>query len=116
VAVTLASCQPASEAGAAEKFQRLSGAQIRAKFAGMEMTDGVHWADVYERGGGLPSFSMGRKTVGKWRVEKEELCLDRGKDDSGCYQVSMSGKNVEMRRQGANLPLEGVLQRPTARN
>jgi hypothetical protein len=58
------------------------------------------------------SHSMGRKTVGKWRVQKDELCLDRGKDDGGCYQVWMSGTKVELRREGSGLPLEGLLQRP----
>lgn len=32
---------------AAEKFQRLGGSRIRAKFVGMEMTDNAHWADVF---------------------------------------------------------------------
>src|SRR6266850_7617986 len=100
---------------AAEKFQKLSGAQIQAKVAGMEITDEVHWGDVFERNGTLVTHSMGRKTVGKWRVQKDELCLDRGKDDGGCYQVWMSGKQVELRREGSTLPLEGMLQRPKDR-
>ena len=101
---------------AAEKLQKLSGTQIQAKFAGMEVTDDVHWADVYERGGTLRSFSMGRKSVGKWRVQKDELCIDRGKDDGGCFEVWLAGKNVELRRQGSTLPLQGVLQPPSVRN
>jgi hypothetical protein len=32
---------------AAENFQKLTGTQIRAKFTGMEMTDNVHFADVF---------------------------------------------------------------------
>jgi hypothetical protein len=32
---------------AAEKFQQLSGPQIRAIFTGMEITDNVHFADVF---------------------------------------------------------------------
>jgi hypothetical protein len=101
---------------AAEKLQKLSGSQIQAKFAGMEVTDDVHWADVYERGGTLRSFSMGRKSVGKWRVQKDELCIDRGKEDGGCFEVWLAGKNVELRRQGSTLPLQGVLQKPSVRN
>jgi hypothetical protein len=72
---------------AAEKFQKLGGSQIRAKFVGMEMTDNVHWADVFSPNGSLKSYSMGRKKDGKWWIEKDELCVDRGKDDGGCYQV-----------------------------
>jgi len=67
----------------AEKFQKLGGSQIRAKLAGMEMTDNVHYADVFGPNGALKTYSMGRKKDGKWRVEKDELCVDRGKDDGG---------------------------------
>lgn len=102
-------------AEAAQKFQRLTGPQIRTRFSGMEMTDEVHWGDVYAANGTLTTYSMGRKTVGKWRVQGSELCLDRGQDDSGCYEVWMAGKKVELRRAGSQLPLEGVLQRPRAR-
>jgi hypothetical protein len=105
----------ASVAEAQEKFQRLTGAQIQARFAGMEVTDEVHWGDVYETNGTLKTYSMGRKTVGKWRVQKNELCLDRGKEEQGCYEVWISEKKVELRRPGSDLSLEGVLQRPADR-
>src|SRR5215470_14297316 len=101
---------------AAEKFQKLGGSQIRAKFVGMEMTDNVHWADVFGPNGSLKSYSMGRKKDGKWWIEKDELCVDRGKDDGGCYQVWLSGKNVELRRAGLPAASEGVLQPPASRN
>ena len=102
--------------GAAEKFRKLGGSQIAAKFSGMEMTDNVHWADVYGPNGELKAYSMGRKKDGRWRVEKDELCVDRGKDDGGCYQVWISGKNVEFRRAGLPAALDGILQHPAARN
>jgi hypothetical protein len=101
---------------AAEKFQKLSGPQIRVKFSGMEMTDNVHFADVFGANGNLKTYSMGHKKDGKWRVDKDELCVDRGKDDGGCYQVWISGKNVEFRREGLQATSEGILQRPVARN
>ena len=99
----------------AEKFQKLGGSQIQAKFSGMEMTDNVHWADVFGQNGSLKSYSMGRKKDGKWWIEKDELCVDRGKDDGGCYQVWLSGRNVEFRREGLPAAFEGVLQRPAPR-
>ena len=105
-----------ADAPAAEKFRKLTGAQIRTTLAGMEITDEVHWGDVYERNGTLTTHSMGRKTVGKWWVQKDELCHDRGEDFLGCYQVWVSGKKVELRREGSSLPLEGILQRPSERN
>ena len=104
-----------ARAESTEKFQRLTGAQIQARVAGMEITDETHWADVFAANGTLTSYSMGRKSSGKWRVQKDELCIDRGKDDGGCYQVWLAGRKVELRREGSTLPLEGVLQRQSAR-
>jgi len=105
-----------AQSSAAEKFQKLNGSQIRARFTGMEMTDETHWADVFLANGALTTYSMGHKSSGKWDVQKDELCVDRAKDDGGCYQVWLSGKKVELRREGSTLPTEGVLQRPAARN
>jgi len=104
-----------SQAAAQEKFQKLSGSQIRARLAGMEISDEAHWADVFAANGTLTSYSMGRKKAGKWSVQKDELCVDRGNDDNGCYQVWLSGKKIELRREGSNLPLEGVLQKQSVR-
>jgi len=116
LAVVLASAGViVSGAAVAEKFQKLSGSQIRAKLAEMEITDEVHWADVYGRDGTLTTFSMGNKSVGKWSVRNDELCHDRGKAFQGCYQVWVSGKKIELRREGSSLPLEGVLQPPARR-
>ena len=102
-------------ADAAEKFQKLSGSQIKARLAGKEITDEVHWADVFAADGTLTSYSMGRKITGKWRIQKDELCIEKGKDDSFCYQVWLAGGKVELRREGSNYPLEGVLQKQSAR-
>jgi hypothetical protein len=101
---------------AAENVQKLSGAQIRSKFAGMQLTDEVHWRYVYDRDGRLRSYSMGTKKVGKWAIEKDELCLYLTEPDDGCFEVSLSGKRVEMKPSGLGLPLEGVLQTPADRN
>ena len=48
-ATTMASAWVAVGAHADEKSQKLSGSQIRAKFAGMQVTDEVHFRDVYVR-------------------------------------------------------------------
>src|SRR5437016_5165831 len=99
---------------AQEKFQRLNGQQIRVKFVGMELTDESHWGDVFERDGTLRLYSMGHKSVGKWRIQKDQLCLERGSEPGGgCYEVWIAGKKVELRNQFP--PLEGVLQKPTDR-
>ena len=115
-AAALASISVTVSAVAAENFQKLSGAQIRAKFAGMQLTDEVHWRYVYDREGRLRSYAMGTKKVGKWAVEKDELCLYFKEPDDGCYEVSLSGKRIEMKPSGVGLTLEGVLQTPADRN
>ena len=102
---------------AEEKFQKLNGVQIQARFSGMELTDQVHWGDVYQRNGTLVTTEMGRKTAGKWRVQKDRLCLERTTEfGSGCYEVWLSGNDVQLKNEESTLPLEGVLQRPKEAN
>jgi hypothetical protein len=103
-------------AAAEEKFQKLKGGQIRAKLAGMELTDNVHWRDFYQRNGTVMSTSMGHKRTGKWLVEDDQLCIEFEKEPMPtCYDVWLAGKQLELRREGL-LPLEGVLEPPTGRN
>jgi len=104
----------ATQAAAEEKFQKLAGGQIRAKIAGMEISDQVHWREVYDRSGRVTSMSMGRKRTGKWRVEKDQLCIELEKDPVNCYDVLVSGKKVKLQREGL-LPLEGMIEPPTGR-
>jgi hypothetical protein len=105
-----------ANATAEEKFQKLTGGQIRGQLGGMELTDNVHWRDLYQRNGTVMSTSMGRKRTGKWRVEKDQLCIEFEKEPiPKCYDVWLSGKTVELRREGL-LPLQGTLEAPTGRN
>ena len=100
-------------AEAEPKFQKLTSAQIQAKFPGMELTDEAHWGEVFERNGTLTITSMGHNSTGKWRVQKDQLCMETGDaPGGGCYEVWLSGKNVELRNQASSLPLEAVLQKP----
>jgi len=95
---------------AAETLQKLSGAQIRAKFVGMQLTDEVHYRLVYERGGMLRSIAMGVKKSGKWVVDKDQLCLYLQEPDDGCYDVALSGKTLTLTPAGLGSPLDGILQ------
>ena len=105
-----------SNVAAEGKFQRLKAGQIRAKLAGMELTDNVHWRDLYQGNGTIMSTSMGRKRTGKWRVEQNQLCIEFEKEPiPKCYDVWVSGKEVQLRREGL-LPLQGTLEPPTGRN
>ena len=113
VIFTLAVAAFDTNAGAEEKFRKLTGAQIQEKFPGMELTDEAHWGEVFERNGTLTITSMGHKSSGKWRIQKDQLCLDTGKEPGGgCYEVWLSGRNVELRNQASTTPLEAVLQKP----
>jgi hypothetical protein len=115
-AATMASISIEVSALAAENVKKLSGSDIRAKFTGMQLTDEVHWRYVYDRDGRLRSYSMGTKKIGKWAIEKDELCLYLNEPDDGCYEVSLSGERIEMKPSGVGLTLEGVLQTPAERN
>jgi hypothetical protein len=105
-----------SNAAAEQKFEKLTAGQIRAKLAGMELTDNVHWRDLYQRNGTVTSTSMGRKRSGRWLVENDQLCIEFEKElIPNCYDVWLSGKQVELRREGL-LPLQGTLESSSGRN
>ena len=94
---------------ATETFRKLSGSQIRARLAGMEVTDEVHWRDYYLRDGSFKSRSMGLTRVGKWRVEDDELCLDLEDQADSAKRL---GEACERRASQADAELEGAkLQR-----
>ena len=118
--VTALACLAVATLGAAaaaeEKFQKLTGGRIRAKLSGMELTDNVHWRDLYQRNGAVTSTSMGRKRAGRWRVEQDQLCIEFEKEPiPTCYDVWISGKDVELRSEGL-LPLRGTLEPASGRN
>ena len=51
---------------AADNFRKLKDAQIKARLAGMEVTDGVHWAEQFMRDGTYKAFHLGKASKGKW--------------------------------------------------
>ena len=95
---------------AAENLQKLTGAQIRARFTGRELTDEVHWRAVYERDGTLRNYAMGSKKVGKWSIQGDNLCVDLPDPDGGCFEVALSGTRIVMTPTGLGLPFDGILQ------
>lgn len=97
--------------GAAAKTQQiLTGTQIRASFTGKQLTDEVHYRFVFDRDGALQSYAMGVKKNGKWRVDKDELCLDLGERDDGCYRVTLRDERIELTPTGLGGVLDGILQ------
>ena len=95
---------------AAENLQKLSSAQIRAKFAGMQLTDEVHYRLIYERDGTLRSVALGVKKRGKWVIDKNQLCLYLQEPDDGCYDVALSGKTFTLTPAGLGSSMDGILQ------
>jgi hypothetical protein len=103
-----------SAALAADRFQKLTGPQIRARIAGMEISDEVHWADTYEASGMVASSAMGKKRSGKWWIQDDQLCAEF--EDSGdCFEVWVAGQKVQLRREGLDSSVEGVLRKPVSR-
>ncbi|MGY0574779.1 hypothetical protein ACTGJ9_030010 [Bradyrhizobium sp. RDM12] len=94
----------------AEGVHKLSGAQVRAKFARMQLTDEVHYRLAYERDGTLRSFTLGVKKRGKWVVDKDQLCLYLQEPVDGCFEVARSGKTFTLTTAGVESPLDGILQ------
>jgi hypothetical protein len=106
-----------SWATAEGRFVKLAPGQIKAHLAGMEITDGVHWAEQYMRNGTFKAFHMGKASNGKWFVRDGELCLDDGSNGPECKEVWLSGTKVEFRVRGSGLPpFEGLLQRQEPRS
>ena len=95
---------------AAETLQKLTGAQIRSRFAGMQLTDEVHYRLVYELDGTLRSVAMGVKKRGKWAIDRDQLCLYLLEPDDGCYDVALSGKTFTLTPIGLGSSVDGVLQ------
>jgi hypothetical protein len=82
---------------ASEKLQRLSGPQIRARLAGRELTDEVHWRTVYERDGALRNYALGSKRLGKWSIQGDDLCEeDLLEPDGGCFELALSVTRIVM--------------------
>ena len=59
-ALAAAFSSTASWTVAEERFLKLAPGQIKARLAGMEITDGVHWAEQYMGDGTFKAFHMGK--------------------------------------------------------
>ena len=99
---------PASAAAA--NARGLSGAQIKARIVGNQLTDQVHYRFVFDRDGTLRSYSMGTRKIGKWSIEKNELCLETGDSDDGCYSVTLRGERFEFSPSGLGTAFDGIVE------
>lgn len=95
---------------AADAFKKLNGQQVRSRLAGMEITDGVHWAELYNKDGSLTQWAMGRKYVGTWTLQGDELCTSIPKRETQCREVWIgAGNKIEFRTPGIDLAVDGRL-------
>jgi hypothetical protein len=103
-----------SSAYAAERFTKLSGAQIAATLGGMQFTEKVRGRDIYQKDGTLRRYEMGRPRLGTWRIRGNEMCVDFGNDgDTNCFEIWLQGNNVVRQRDAEdNYPSEGILEKP----
>jgi hypothetical protein len=96
-------------------IQKLKDAEIKARLAGMEITDGVHWAEQYMRDGTYKAFRMGNASKGKWQARNGELCLNDGKGNINTGKSGLVGK-IGLCMPGSGLPpFDGVLHKQQLR-
>lgn len=81
------------------EFRRLGDADIRPRIAGRDITDDFHWTEYYRPDGVLDIDGMGRRRTGRWRIERDLLCIQRPEIATGfeCFQVWVRGDEVSLR-------------------
>jgi hypothetical protein len=78
----------------------------------MEITDEVHWVELYRPDGTVISRSMGKNRQGKWQVEADELCVEF-EDSADCFEFWLAGHRVRLKRSGTDAsPIDAVLRAP----
>ena len=87
----------------AADFGRLRAEQIRARVVGRDITDDFHWTEHYRRDGVLTFDDMGRRRSGRWKIERDMLCIAREPGGPfNCFQVWTSGDEVSLRTHEAD--------------
>jgi len=95
-----------------KKFLRLAGKDIRLTVTGKVVTDDVHWSDYFKKDGALVSWSIGRRSTGKWEIHGDELCITEGTGESPtCYQVWTAGDEISLRLEGIETTFTGYLRK-----
>ena len=89
-----AASTPSSSAAVAAP-NMLTGAQIRHAILGHELTDGVHWAWTFRPAGRLSIDENGQSGRGRWRIERDRLCIDAGYGDA-CHTVSIERRSLRL--------------------
>lgn len=97
---------------AADEFERLAAAEIRAKIVGNVVTDESHWSDRFEPNGALKAIELGQERHGTWKLSGDELCMTREakKPVMECFEIWLHNDEVEYRRDGVTVAA-GVLRK-----
>jgi hypothetical protein len=113
--LTLAFLATANPIQSADAYRKLPDSEIKAKLAGIEMSD-PHSSEQYMRDGTVRIVTMGRRIVGKWRVKDGKLCIEAPKaEDSRCKEVWRSGEKYQFRVEGDPVPYDMTLQKQQQR-
>jgi hypothetical protein len=99
----------------AETYRKLSDAEVKAKLAGMEMSD-PHSSEQYMRDGTVRIVTMGRRIVGKWRVKDGKLCIEAQRPrTAAAKRFWRSGDKYQFRLEGDPVPYDMTLQKQEQR-
>src|SRR5262249_36874588 len=91
---------------------KLKDIGVKARLAGMEVTDQVHWIEHFRRDGTYRVWSMGEPRTGKWRIAKGELCIDdEMPNPETCTEVWLSGNKIQFRLPGGFVAREAFCRR-----
>jgi len=93
----------------------LTGAQIRAAFAGKIISEGAHWSIYLLPDGKTKSIELGRSHKGRWKIAGNELCVSTtAGSEFECWTVARAGKVYLLRANGQDL-YEVNPERPSAK-
>jgi hypothetical protein len=99
-------------ADAEENFEMLKAKQIRARVAGKDISDDVHWSEYYRKDGVLISVDMGTQRTGIWKIQGDKLCKSKEKTKPlTCYEVWMSGDSISLRLHKGDDHFIGVVEK-----
>jgi hypothetical protein len=86
---------------AEEPWHHLNDGAIRSAFSGRELTDKSRFKHLYLVDGTLRGVESGRPFEGRWRVERDELCLARVPETTyECFEVQKKGTEFRFLQDG----------------
>jgi hypothetical protein len=87
---------------AGEPWQHLSELQIRAMLSDAELTDGKTFSHRYRKNGSFTGREPGGAVQGRWRIERDELCLahTRPRPLDECFEVQSRKGELRLLQDG----------------